>query len=90
MIAVHVLTHEAMHMSGAADEAETECEAMQRDARMARLLGAALSDARYLASWYWQTVYPRMSPEYRSDECGPGQAFDAGLPDPPWEIDWPY
>jgi len=84
MVAVHVLTHEAMHMSGVKSEAESECRAMQRDARMARLLGAARSDARYLASWYWQTIYPHMSPAYRSDDCGPGQALDAGLPDPPW------
>lgn len=84
MIAVHVLTHESMHMSGVRNEAESECRAMQRDAWMARLLGAARSDARYLASWYWRTIYPNMSPGYRSDDCGPGQAFDAGLPDPPW------
>ena len=38
MIAVHVLTHEAMHMSGVRSEAESECRAMQRDARMARLM----------------------------------------------------
>ena len=84
MIAVHVLTHESMHMSGVRSEAESECRAMQRDARMALLLGAARSDARYLASWYWKTIYPRMSPAYRSEDCGPGQALDAGLPEPPW------
>ncbi|MDQ3661972.1 MAG: hypothetical protein M3454_13125 [Actinomycetota bacterium] len=91
MIAVHVLTHESMHMSGVRSEAESECRAMQRDARMARLLGAARSDARYLASWYWQEIYPHMSPAYRSEDCGPGQALDAGLPDPPWEpAEQPY
>jgi hypothetical protein len=84
MIAVHVLTHESMHLSGVRNEAESECRAMQRDAWMARLLGAARSDARYLASWYWRTIYPNMSPGHRSDDCVPGQAFDAGLPDPPW------
>ena len=51
MIAVHVLTHESMHMSGIGSEVASECRAMQRDARMARLLGAGRSDARYLASW---------------------------------------
>jgi hypothetical protein len=90
MIAVHVLTHEAMHMSGVRSEAESECRAMQRDARMARLLGAEGSDARYLASWYWHTVYPHMSPAYRSEDCGPGQALDAGLPDPPWGTGEPH
>ena len=85
MIAVHVLTHESMHMSGVRSEAESECRAMQRDARMALLLGAARSDARYLASWYWEEIYPRLSPAYRSEDCGPGKALDAGLPEPPWE-----
>jgi hypothetical protein len=84
MIAVHVLTHESMHMSGVRSEAESECRAMQRDARMAILLGATRLDARSLASWYWKEVYPRMSPAYRSEDCGPGQALDAGLPEPPW------
>ncbi len=86
MIAVHVLTHESMHISGIGSEVASECRAMQRDARMARLLGAGRSDARYLASWYWRTVYPHMTPAYRSDDCGPGQALDEGLPDPPWEF----
>ncbi|MEA2447328.1 MAG: hypothetical protein QOK47_965, partial [Actinomycetota bacterium] len=33
-VAVHTLTHEAMHMSGMTSETETECVAVQRDAEM--------------------------------------------------------
>ena len=33
VVAVHVLTHEAMHMSGLLDEAVAECAAVQRDAQ---------------------------------------------------------
>ena len=35
VIAVHVLTHETMHMVGIVNEARTECAAVQRDAAMA-------------------------------------------------------
>jgi hypothetical protein len=84
VIAVHVLTHEAMHMSGITVEAEAECAAVQRDARMAALLGAAPQEAAALAETYWHTVFPRMPDAYRSPECRPGGRLDEHLPDPPW------
>jgi hypothetical protein len=58
VLAVHVLTHEAMHLSGRLDEAVAECAAVQRDARTARLLGAADADAAGLAAAYWHDLYP--------------------------------
>ena len=85
VVAVHTLTHEAIHMSGVANEAQTECLAVQRDAEMARLLGAAPDAAQALAAHYWRVVYPRMPDGYRSDECKAGGALDANLPDAPWE-----
>ena len=87
IVAVHVLTHEAMHMSGLTDEKETECLAVQHDYEMARLLGAPEASARYLAVSYWQGIYPRMSTEYQSEECGPGGALDNGVQQAPWAID---
>jgi hypothetical protein len=84
VVAVHVLTHEAMHMAGIADEARAECAAVQRDALTARLLGAVAADARTLAARYWQAVYPSMPDGYRSGECGPGGRLDEGRPDAPW------
>src|SRR5918992_816510 len=72
VIAVHVLTHEAVHMSGVADEAVTECLAVQHDAMAAQLLGASPEYARSLSRRYWTTLYPRMPTEYRSEECRPG------------------
>jgi hypothetical protein len=84
VIAVHVVTHETMHMSGTTDEAVTECRAMQRDARMARELGADPDSARALAVRYWREVYPSMADAYRTSSCRPGGALDEHLPDPPW------
>jgi hypothetical protein len=84
VVAVHVLTHEAMHMAGITDEARAECLAMQRDAKTARLLGASPQEAADLAGRYWREFYPRMSDDYRSADCRPGGALDQGLPDAPW------
>lgn len=84
VVAVHVLTHEAMHMAGIVDEARAECAAVQRDARTARLLGASPADARVLAGRYWRTVYPLMPEGYRTPECGPGGSLDEAGADAPW------
>lgn len=84
IIAVHVLTHEAMHMKGITSEAAAECAAMQRDATTAELLGASEPAALMLARAYWLVDYPRMPTDYRSADCRPGGALDERLPDPPW------
>lgn len=86
VVAVHVLTHESMHMGGITDEARAECAAMQRDARAARLLGAGGADARDLALSYWRTIYPRMPEDYRSADCAPDRVLDEHLPDAPWTL----
>ena len=83
-VALHTLTHEAIHMSGVTNEAETECISLQRDAEMARSLGAPDEGARALARLYWATVYPRMPDGYRSGECRPGGALDLRGSDAPW------
>jgi hypothetical protein len=71
IVAVHVLTHEAMHMAGTGAEWQAECLAVQNDRRMAELLGASPSAAARLAMTYWTDVYPQMPDEYRSTECKP-------------------
>ena len=85
VVAVHTLTHEAIHMSGETSEAITECLAIQRDAEMARLLGASPEGARALVTAYWTSVYPHMPADYRSAECADGGSLDADLPDAPWD-----
>jgi hypothetical protein len=71
IVAVHVLTHESMHMAGTATEWEAECLAVGNDARMAERLGASPAAADGLAMSYWSDVYPYMPAEYRSTECNP-------------------
>jgi len=84
VVAVHVLTHEAMHLSGRLGEAAAECAAVQRDAHTARLLGARPADAVALAATYWRNIYPLMPDGYRSGDCRPGGPLDEGLADAPW------
>jgi branched-subunit amino acid ABC-type transport system permease component len=84
VIAVHVLTHEAMHMAGERSEALTECRAVQRNAAMARLLGASAGSAAALSARYWSEVYPRQTDPYRTRDCAPGGPLDEGGSDAPW------
>jgi hypothetical protein len=84
IVAVHVLTHESMHMSGITNEAVAECYAVQRDAALAGVLGASASAAHALAVSYWDVVYPNMPDNYRTGACRSGGQLDLQLPDPPW------
>ncbi|WP_148613764.1 hypothetical protein [Nocardioides rubriscoriae] len=85
VVAVHVLAHEAMHLTGETNEARTECRALQRDATVARLLGATQAQGDALASRYWSEVYPQVGPDYRSADCAPGGAWDEA----PGTAAWP-
>ncbi len=69
MIAVHVLTHEAMHVSGVMAEGDAECDALSFDARTAQLLGATPKEATALAAYYRTKVYPSMPAGYRTNSC---------------------
>jgi hypothetical protein len=83
-IAVHVLSHESMHMRGLTAEAAAECAAVQRDIRTAELLGATPLQARELARDYYLAVYPDMPDEYRDGECRQGGRSDEHLDTAPW------
>jgi len=84
IVAVHILTHESMHMAGTTNEAVAECHAMQHDTAMAEDLGAPSAAAHALAVAYWRTVYPNMPDGYTSSDCRPGGSLDLHLPDAPW------
>jgi hypothetical protein len=52
LTAVHVLSHESVHLFGFYDEAQTDCVALQLDARVAAALGADDRLARSMAREY--------------------------------------
>jgi hypothetical protein len=90
IMALHIFTHESMHIRGEYNEAKTECQAIQRNYRAARLLGVPEYFARDAALRYYREDYPRregiVSPggTYFSHDCAPGRAWDEKLPDSTW------
>ena len=85
-----LFTHESMHVRGELDEARTECEAVQRNYRAAKLLGVPDRIARENALDYYRIIYQRrsalgpMQSQYYSSECAPGKAMDEHLSDSTW------
>ena len=76
LVAVHVLTHESMHLAGVIDEATAECFAVQTDAYVATRLGATPGFARSVAREYWAYYYRGQDSRYRSAECRDGGTLD--------------
>jgi hypothetical protein len=84
LLAVHVLTHEVHHMMGEKNEAVTDCQALQGDHRMARILKAPPTVVSQIGGWYVRTVYPNMPAGYKSSDCAPGGALDQNPRTPEW------
>jgi hypothetical protein len=85
-----LFTHESMHVRGELDEARTECEAVQRNYRAARLLGVPDDIAKANALDYYNILYANrgkiggMQGAYYSEQCAPGKAMDEHLSDSTW------
>ena len=85
-----LFTHESMHVRGELNEALTECEAVQRNYRAAKLLGIPDRIAKENALDYYKIIYQRrseqgfMQAQYYSSECAPGKAMDEHLSDSTW------
>ena len=85
-----IFTHESMHIRGERNEALTECEAVQRNYRAAKLLGVPDGTAKRNALDYYNIIYQErgkmgvMQGEYYSDQCAPGKAMDEHLSDSTW------
>jgi hypothetical protein len=85
-----IFTHESMHVRGEMNEARTECQAVQRDYRAAKLLGVPDATAKKNALEYYQDLYQErgliggMQSAYYSRDCAPGGAMDEHLIDSTW------
>ncbi|MBS0380379.1 MAG: hypothetical protein JSS29_18005 [Proteobacteria bacterium] len=85
-----MLTHESMHVRGEANEARTECQAVQRNYRTAKLLGVADAVAKKNALDYYNNLYQQravsgiMQAAYYSAQCAPGKEWDEHLADSSW------
>ena len=76
LTAVHVLSHESVHLHGFYGEAHAECLAVQIDAHVAVALGAEERFARSMASEFWTDHYIPRSDAYRSVDCHDGGSLD--------------
>lgn len=85
-----IFTHESMHIRGEMNEARTECEAIQRNYRSAKLLGVPDGIAKQNALDIYNVSYQQrgrvggMQSAYYSDQCAPGKDMDEHLPDSTW------
>lgn len=83
-VAVNVLTHEAYHLAGHRSEDAVQCYAMQRNAEAARMLGATVEQARDLARFVYEHIYPALPQDYRTSECHDGGPYDLRPASPVW------
>ncbi len=85
-----IFTHESMHVRGELNEARTECQAVQRNYRAAKLLGVPDDIAKRNALDYYNILYQGrgeiggLQGDYYSKECAPGKAMDEHLSDSTW------
>lgn len=90
LFSLTMFTHESMHVRGELDEARTECQAVQRNYRAAKLLGVPDAVAKRNALDYFNDGYQErgeiggMTGAYYSKECAPGRDWDEHLPDSTW------
>jgi len=82
LFSLHMFTHEAMHARGEYNERKTDCQAIQRNYRAAKLLGVPDQIAKENAIAYYKGAY-RKHP-YFSKDCVPGSELDEQLPDSTW------
>lgn len=85
-----MITHESMHVRGELNEARTECQAVQRNYRAAKLLGVPDAIAKQNAEDYYNVLYKErgeiggLQALYFSPQCAPGKALDEHLADSTW------
>jgi hypothetical protein len=76
VMAVDVLAHEAWHLRGVVDEAETECRSLQTLGWTAERLGATAAQGGAMALAQYTGVYQEMPERYRSGACAEGGKLD--------------
>ena len=90
IVSLDIFTHESMHVRGEMNEALTECQAVQRNYRAAKLLGVSDATAKqnaldiYNINYQLRGTIGGMQAAYYSDECAPGKAMDERLVDSTW------
>jgi len=85
-----IFTHESMHIRGELNEIKTECQAVQRNYRSAKLLGVPDVIAKknaldiYNINYQMRRQIGGLAGGYYSDQCAPGKDMDEHLIDSTW------
>lgn len=77
IVALHVLTHESVHVSGQFSESIAECTALQRDPLAVTTLGGSNEVAHVVQSEYFKQVFPNLSDAYKLKDCKIDDKFDS-------------
>jgi hypothetical protein len=78
------LAHESWHLRGIANEARTQCYAVQTTEQTARALGVPPADAHLLALAVAADDAAAPRDEYHAAECRPGGRYDLHPATPDW------
>lgn len=82
LFAMHLFTHEVMHIRGERSEKKTDCQAVQRNHTVGKLLGIDDAIAIKNAKTYYTKLYPWH--RYYDKRCKPGGKLDENLPGSIW------
>jgi len=82
LFAMHIFTHEVMHVRGEYNEKKTDCQAIQRNHLVGDLLGIDREVSMKNAKTYYSKFYFRHP--YFHKGCKPGGTLDEKLKDPVW------
>lgn len=82
IFALHVLTHETMHVDEIYDEKHADCRAFQLNHKMADLLGVDAQTSRQTAI-VMHRLRPKNHPYYNA-QCEPGTRYDEQIPGAVW------
>jgi hypothetical protein len=77
IVALHVLSHESVHVSGQFSESIAECTALQRDPIAVSSLGGSDEVAQLVQSQYFEQVFPNLPDSYKLKECKVDDKFDS-------------
>jgi len=67
--ALHILTHEAVHLTGESSEGRAECVALAQEAAIAEQFGASPDVAKRMVRRYRNEVYPLLATPYLAGNC---------------------
>ncbi len=83
LLAMHIFTHEVMHIRGEYNEQKTDCQAIQRNHLLGEQMGIDPFVAKQNALLYYNSLYSRHP--YYNPSCAPNTELDEKLSNSIWD-----